>query len=647
LVKNKKYIKLLLKITILIFGLIFLGIIKTYAVDSTEQTGKIYMSRVVEDGVYIISSYQDSNFVLDIKDASLEDGAGLQLWRKNNNKNQKFYIEYVGNGYYKINNVQSAKVLDVPDASKEVGTKIQQYGSNDTSAQRWKIRKNIDGTYNFISENSGLALDIEYGTIQEGTSIQQFTYTNSYAQRFRLEKTEFVEEGITEIRKADNKNLSIDISNGSAEDGTEAQLFGNNGSLAQKFEIQKVGENEIRIRTGASGGWLKEESKNNGAKVIQSGNSSTEASDSDTWKVEWNNGIVLVNKESNLCMTIENNSNEEGAKIIVAPKDGTSAQSFILIKKDLLKDGVYEIQSALGKFVDLDNSGADWGTNIHTWDRTNQNGQKFRLVKKENGYVIYTMHNLAFDVQDGSLEDGANIRQWEDNNSDCQRWIPEIRDGGYIAFKNLNSGKYMDIENESSETGANILQNAKSDSKSQSWKLLETQYIEEVEEDITATAWGDDYRTDKDYLQSVLDRANRIGSDTDWFVAVDIRRFRITLLCKVDNKWQIDGCFNATMGYLGNNGMSHTGLADSLGDPELNYEVTHKRADTGEGNYWFVCYIDDWQGDYDNGQGFHDGYEVAGQSYESSGCPRLTYDHAKYLYDNVPIGSKVHIWHEW
>ena len=647
MVKNKKYIKLLLKITILIFGLIFLGIIKTYAVDSTEQTGKIYMSRVVEDGVYIISSYQDSNFVLDIKDASLEDGAGLQLWRKNNNKNQKFYIEYVGNGYYKINNVQSAKVLDVPDASKEVGTKIQQYGSNDTSAQRWKIRKNIDGTYNFISENSGLALDIEYGTIQEGTSIQQFTYTNSYAQRFRLEKTEFVEEGITEIRKADNKNLSIDISNGSAEDGTEAQLFGNNGSLAQKFEIQKVGENEIRIRTGASGGWLKEESKNNGAKVIQSGNSSTEASDSDTWKVEWNNGIVLVNKESNLCMTIENNSNEEGAKIIVAPKDGTSAQSFILIKKDLLKDGVYEIQSALGKFVDLDNSGADWGTNIHTWDRTNQNGQKFRLVKKENGYVIYTMHNLAFDVQDGSLEDGANIRQWEDNNSDCQRWIPEIRDGGYIAFKNLNSGKYMDIENESSETGANILQNAKSDSKSQSWKLLETQYIEEVEEDITATAWGDDYRTDKDYLQSVLDRANRIGSDTDWFVAVDIRRFRITLLCKVDNKWQIDGCFNATMGYLGNNGMSHTGLADSLGDPELNYEVTHKRADTGEGNYWFVCYIDDWQGDYDNGQGFHDGYEVAGQSYESSGCPRLTYDHAKYLYDNVPIGSKVHIWHEW
>lgn len=647
MVKNKKYIKLLLKITILIFGLIFLGIIKTYAVDSTEQTGKIYMSRVVEDGVYIISSYQDSNFVLDIKDASLEDGAGLQLWRKNNNKNQKFYIEYVGNGYYKINNVQSAKVLDVPDASKEVGTKIQQYGSNDTSAQRWKIRKNIDGTYNFISENSGLALDIEYGTIQEGTSIQQFTYTNSYAQRFRLEKTEFVEEGITEIRKADNKNLSIDISNGSAEDGTEAQLFGNNGSLAQKFEIQKVGENEIRIRTGASGGWLKEESKNNGAKVIQSGNSSTEASDSDTWKVEWNNGIVLVNKESNLCMTIENNSNEEGAKIIVAPKDGTSAQSFILIKKDLLKDGVYEIQSALGKFVDLDNSGADWGTNIHTWDRTNQNGQKFRLVKKENGYVIYTMHNLAFDVQDGSLEDGANIRQWEDNNTDGQRWIPEIRDGGYIAFKNLNSGKYMDIENESSETGANILQNSKSNSKSQLWKLLETQYIEEVEEDITATAWGDDYRTDKDYLQSVLDRANRIGSDTDWFVAVDVRRFRTTLLYKEDGKWKIDGCFNTTMGYLGTNGMSHTGLADSNGNPDLNFEVTHKTADTGEGNYWFVCYIDDWQGDYDNGQGFHDGYEVAGQSYESSGCPRLTYDHAKYLYDNVPIGSKVHIWHEW
>ena len=50
-----------------------------------------------------------------------------------------------------------------------------------------------------------------------------------------------------------------------------------------------------------------------------------------------------------------------------ALSQSTSAQSFILIKKDLLKDGVYEIQSALGKFVDLDNSGVDWGTNIHTW----------------------------------------------------------------------------------------------------------------------------------------------------------------------------------------------------------------------------------------------------------------------------------------
>ena len=283
MIKNKKYFKLLFKTMILVFFLIFLCIVKTYASYSEVQFGKIYMSRVVEDGVYFISSYQDSNCVFDIKDASLDDGASLQLWTKNNNKNQKFYIEYVGNGYYKISNVQSTKVLDVPDGSKKVGIKIQQYKSNDTSAQRWKIRKNIDGTYNFISECSGLALDVEYGVMQEGTSIQQFTYTNSYTQRFRLEKTEFVEEGITEIRKADNKNLSIDIPNGSSEDGIGAQLFGNNGSLSQKFEVQKVGENEIRIRTGVSGGWLKEESKKSGAKVIQSGNCCTQASDCDTW----------------------------------------------------------------------------------------------------------------------------------------------------------------------------------------------------------------------------------------------------------------------------------------------------------------------------------------------------------------------------
>ena len=465
-------------ILILLFIFILFRYIDVYAAnnDNTEEI-KIYMSRVVKDGVYYIACSQDANYVLDIVNSSLENEANLDIWTKNDSANQKFYIKYDGDGYYRIFNVNSAKVIDVVNASEESGANVQQYESNNSLGQRWKIRKNIDGTYNFIAECSGKALDVEDAQYKDGTNISQYTYTNAYNQRFKLESTELLNEGIVSIRKVDNHNVVLDIPYGSAEEGQSVEIFEKNETLAQKFELQRVGENEVRIRTAASGGWLKEESSKEGANVIQSGNSETKPTDADTWKVEWNEGIVLVNKESGLCLTVKDNSSENNAEVIVMPKDGSDSQSFLVTEEDLIKEGWYEIESKLGKMMDLDGSGSEWGTNIAIWDKNDQNNQKFKIVKQSDGYVIYTMHNLALDVEDASMEDGANIRQWEDNGALCQRWIPEIKDGGYISFKNANSGKYINVENGSTENGANIEQYTGNDSDSQLWKLTETTFV--------------------------------------------------------------------------------------------------------------------------------------------------------------------------
>ena len=475
--KNKKIL-----ISVLIVILAFVISIlcyngEVYASADNIRGIKIYMSRVVKDGVYYIACSQDANYVLDIVDSSLENEANLDIWTKNDNANQKFYIKYDGDGYYRIYNVNSAKVIDVANASEESGANVQQYESNNSLGQRWKIRKNIDGTYNFIAECSGKALDVEDAQYKDGTNISQYTYTNAYNQRFKLESTELLNEGIVSIRKVDNHNVVLDIPYGSAEEGQSVEIFEKNETLAQKFELQRVGENEVRIRTAASGGWLKEESSKEGANVIQSGNSETKPTDADTWKVEWNEGIVLVNKESGLCLTVKDNSSENNAEVIVMPKDGSDSQSFLVTEEDLIKEGWYEIESKLGKMMDLSNSGSDLGTNIDLYEKNNQNNQKFKIVKQSDGYVIYTMHNLALDVEDASMEDGANIRQWEDNGALCQRWIPEIKDGGYISFKNANSGKYINVENGSTENGANIEQYTGNDSDSQLWKLTETTFV--------------------------------------------------------------------------------------------------------------------------------------------------------------------------
>lgn len=429
----------------------------------------------IKDGAYIIACAKNPNYVLDIENISLKQGENLHIWTRTGVENQRFYIEKDKDGYYKIMNIGSALTIDVENGSKKSGTNIRQWENNDSSAQRWKIVKNEDGTYSFIAKCSGKALDVYSAIFENGTNVQQYDINNSDAQKFNLEKTDLIKTEIVSIRKALKPEMVLDIDNNLPDDGIKLQLWEENNTLAQRFEIYKVGENEVRIRTASSGGWLTETGTENGSTVVQLGDSNTPVNDANTWIVNWNNGITFKNKESGLYLDIDANGTKNGTKVQVWKEISNQvAQRFLVNKADLVKNGWYILESNLGNVMDLDNFGSDWGTNIITWKNGNQSNQKFRFEKKTEGYVIYTMHNLALDVENGSIEDGANIRQWEDNGALCQRWIPEIRDDGYVAIKNCNSGKYIDIANGSEVAGSNVEQATGNTSNSQKWKLTST-----------------------------------------------------------------------------------------------------------------------------------------------------------------------------
>ncbi len=481
----RKSKKMLIKsISLLIFIIIFIIIdsntsfakILTINWDELEFYIPDNVSQEIQDGVYVISCAKDDSYVIDVEGVSLNNTANIHIWQRNGGLNQRFYISYEKNGYYKITNINSGKALDVNAASTESGANIQQYENNNSSAQRWKIVKNEDDTYSFIAQCSGKALDVNGAIYENGTNIQQYNINNSDAQRFKLEKTEIIDEGIVSIRKVDSVDKVIDVKDNSSKSGEEVQLYEKNGSLAQRFEIHKVKDDEVRIRTMSSGGWLTEEGKQEGSSVAQVGNSSSPVTDANTWKIEWNDGIVFKNKESGLYLDIDENSTNNGTKVQVWKKNNNQvSQRFLVIKEDLL-GGWYEIKSALGTSIDLDNAGSEWGTNIHMWQSNGQNNQKFKFTKSGEGYLITTMYGLAFDVENGSMGNGANVRQWEDNGSACQRWKAEIVDGGYVRFINCNSGKYLDVANGTAESGANVQQYEGNSTKAQLWKLTTTSF---------------------------------------------------------------------------------------------------------------------------------------------------------------------------
>ncbi len=599
------------------------------------------LEQKIEDGAYVISCSANTNFVLDVAGPSTDNGAKVHVWTRTEAPNQKFYITYEGEDYYKIASINSAKMLDVANASTESGIQIQQYENNDTEAQRFKIVKNEDGTYSFIAKCSGMALDVYGGIFEDGGKVQQYKINGTDAQKFNLEKTELINDnvngGVISIKTAKNPSMQMDMINCSEEEGNKVHLWQDAATLAQRFEMHRVGKNEIRIRTAASGGWLRGSSNKEGADVVQIGNSKTEPSNSDTWKVEWDEGIILVNKETGLALTVNGDINTNGTEIKLENKVNDDTQRLLINTEYLIPTGYYTIQSKYGTMLDFPNN--NQGTHLQTWTATGTSRQIFEISYTSEGYKIKSpVTGYVLDVYDGSMLNAATVQMEIDAGTRSQRWIPELLDGGYIVLKNLNSGMALNVHFANKEPGAVVNQGRQDNGDPQQWRLIPTNLDE------FSSAWGDDYSGDKAYLATVIDRANRVGSDTDWFIAIDVRNFRLTLVHRVNGKWMIDACFNATMGYLGSNGMSHTGLSDENGKAETNWTVTRKIPNRS-GDLWFVSYIDYTRPDgSDYSQGIHNHYELAGQSYSSHGCPRLTDEHAKYLYDTVAIGSRVHIW---
>ena len=134
----------------------------------------------------------DNKHVVDIAAAKKANGTNTWLWTINNTNAQKFKIEAIGNGFYRIiASTGTAKdgspmVLDVYSASTDSGANVNLWQWNHTVAQQWLPVLNDDGTYSILSRCNGLALDVFARQIKDGTNIQIWDRNNTIAQKFNL-----------------------------------------------------------------------------------------------------------------------------------------------------------------------------------------------------------------------------------------------------------------------------------------------------------------------------------------------------------------------------------------------------------------------------------------------------------------------------
>ncbi len=151
-------------------------------------------------------------------------------------------------------------------------------------------------------------------------------------------------------------------------------------------------------------------------------------------------------------------------------------------------EGYYYIISQVGDgasyALDVSGKKADNGTNIGIYRFNGGDNQKFKFGKNSDGsYKILTKVSngkSAVEIENGSSEYGANVQEWEVNGANCQNWILENAhnfgtkmDTNLIyTFSNANSGFVMDIKDGNMSDGSNVQQWEANEFNCQKWKLV-------------------------------------------------------------------------------------------------------------------------------------------------------------------------------
>lgn len=464
---------------------------KNYAQDSSVIDVRKMPVVSVPDGNYFINLHSKVSSSVDIPGANASDSIAIQLYSGNGSKAQQFKFSKQSDGSYVITNVNSDKALDVRGAAAGNNSVVQQYAINGTNAQRWFIRDSGAGYY-LQSALGNWVLDLSGGNTSNGTAIRLYAPNGTQAQRFVVSSSEVSVpvNAAVNIKSAGKSNLVFDVPGASTANSARIQLYAANGTNAQKFRFQQIGNGTYNIVNVNSGKVLDVygASASNGAVLQQYDSNGTVAQQ---WTVRnYGDGkISLMSVNANKAIDVPGaNYSSNVALQLYSPND-TAAQQWIIEKSKTMRDrlneqaakhrqdlpdGTYSFGSKLKTNMKMDVYGASRSdcANVQLWTGNGTNAQRWRVSHDDNGYVTLTSANSdkALDVYGASTANGANAQQYASNGTYAQKWIAiKNSDGSYTFQSALAENKVIDVSGASTSNGANVQLYAANGTNAQKW----------------------------------------------------------------------------------------------------------------------------------------------------------------------------------
>ena len=433
---------------------------------------------IIEDGVYVIESSVNYSQVFDVANGSTSNGANVQIYQSNMTGAQKWKIAKKGNtGYYTISLNGTNKVLDVSGATLVDGGNVQIYGANGTDAQLWKFIKKGD-SFSIVSKlRPDLVLDILGAGGSNGSNIQTYYANGTKAQLFKLLSTNpDVEGGVIGkdgsyvlVAGSSNGKQTIDIASASKANGGNAQLYGKNGTLAQRFYLKGDGKGFYTITSINSGKVLDVASGNlvAGTNVQQWAGYGGACQ---LWSLRANSdgSYSLISKANGLALDVNGASFTNGTNLQTYFVNGSAAQKFWLVPMAMIDEGIYSISvSGSDKVFDIKNGSNVNGGVLQTWSSNGSLAQRFN-VEYDKGTGVYRFRTAASGgwltvMDDGSIQQlGSSKTEKTDNNSWKAIW-----NGAFYSFMNVGTGKVMSLAGSANANGTSLKVSSANGSSSQ------------------------------------------------------------------------------------------------------------------------------------------------------------------------------------
>lgn len=460
---------------------------------------------LIPDGKYVISSMLNSKYVLDVKNASTNNNANVELSTFNNETdNQAFIVSHDAQGYITFTNAKSGKVLDVSGGKAGNSKNVQQYESNGTRAQKWVVKKSNHGYMIISALDSNYVLDVSGGKANNGTNVQLYSGNGSDAQNWNIEKfvskyekldalansnKNTIADGVYVISSSMNSKYVLDVKGGSTSNCGNVQLYVNNESTAQAFKVSHDAQGYATFTNVNSGKVLDVSGgiARNGRNVQQYTSNGTR---SQKWVIKKSgNGYTIVSAlDSNFVLDLSSGRVNNGQNIQLYTSNDSNAQKWNLTKylskqekldqlaaenKNTLADGIYKIGNAQNSnyVLDIASGSKNNGANVQLYLSNGTTAQSFKVTHDTNGYVTFTNVNSgkALDVSGGKVVNSRNIQQYYSNDTKSQKWIVKKSNSGYTIISALDSNYVLDLSGGKVVNSRNIQLYQSNGSTAQQW----------------------------------------------------------------------------------------------------------------------------------------------------------------------------------